>query len=116
MTTGMWDFFRSLARSSAEAYRTFADSCRERWGFDTAHASRLIGSVEVMVVLPIGNSPLPTTETQTRELARIPAEQRADVWIGTAHVGVSAAPTPHPVPPGARHDDGGRAERAVVDW
>ena len=112
----MWDFLRSLARSSAEAYRTFADSCRERWGFDEAHASRLIGSVEVMEMLSQDNSPLPTTEKQTRELARIPAEQRADVWIGTAHVGGFAARTPHPVPPGARHDDGGRADRAVVDW
>ena len=93
-----------MVRCDAPLYRethaTFADSCRERWGFDTAHASRLIGSVEVIEVLPIGNSPLPTTEKQTQELSRVPAGQRADVWIGTAHVGGFAAPTSHPVPQG----------------
>lgn len=71
------------------AYTTFEDYCRERWKMSKRHADRLIGSAEVVDSLgPIG--PIPSTESQARELAILkeaPELQRA-VW----QIAVETAP------------------------
>lgn len=63
-----------------QTHTTFEDYCRERWGGSKRHANRLVEAAEVVHQLgPVG--PIPTTERQTRELARISdPEIRADVW------------------------------------
>lgn len=58
----------------------FEDYCRERWGFNRAHAYRLIESAHVAVALsPIGDTP--ANEAQARELARLrEPDLIRDVW------------------------------------
>lgn len=52
-----------------EQYATFEDYCANRWGWKRAHAYRMIEAAEVVQELsPIGDTPLPTTESQAREL------------------------------------------------
>ena len=63
-----------------ETHETFEAYCRERWGFSRIQAHRLIAASEVITALPIGNTILPQNEAQARELARIPASERAEVW------------------------------------
>jgi hypothetical protein len=62
-------------------YETFDDYCRDRWGFERTYAHRLMKSAEVVEnLLPIGNIPMPTTESQARPLASLPADKQADAW------------------------------------
>lgn len=65
-------------------YSTFEDYCQERWGYQRAHAYRLINAAEIVAELsPIGDTengevgtivptsepaPIPTRESQVREL------------------------------------------------
>lgn len=77
------------------SYKTFDEYCKERWGLERTYAHRLIESAAVVdrivdKMLPIGNKiegdvPLPvvqvpTTESQTRELAKVPEDEQAEVW------------------------------------
>lgn len=64
-----------------QGYPTFEDYCQQRWGWSRITAYRHIQAAEVVAMLPIGNSPIPQTESQARELARIkdPDEMR-QVW------------------------------------
>ncbi|MEI8373017.1 MAG: hypothetical protein WCJ35_09325 [Planctomycetota bacterium] len=60
---------------------TFADYCKERWGFERNYAKRLMNSAEVIANL--GNVPIgtfPATESLARPLASLPADQQANVW------------------------------------
>jgi hypothetical protein len=62
-----------------DSHSTFEDYCRERWGFSDRRARYLMTAAEI--VTEIGTTvPVPTNERQVRELARIPADQRAEVW------------------------------------
>jgi hypothetical protein len=64
-----------------EAYDSFEGYCLQRWGFKRAHAYRLIEAAEtIQGMSPIGDTPPPANEAQARELARIPADTRAQVW------------------------------------
>jgi len=57
---------------------TFEEYCRERWDFAANYARRLIHScltVENIKSVPIGT--IPTTESQTRPLARPDADTKA---------------------------------------
>jgi len=63
------------------AHGTFADYCKERWGFDRNYAKRLMNSAKVIANLenvPIGT--FPATESQARPLASLPADQQASAW------------------------------------
>ena len=61
-----------------QTHATFESYCRERWGLSKRHCNRLIESAEVVEsVGPIG--PEITTESQARELAKVPPERRAEV-------------------------------------
>ena len=61
-----------------EQHGTFEDYCRERWGMSRIHAHRMIDAARVCDVLPIGNKP--TSESQARPLARLPAEKQPEAW------------------------------------
>lgn len=63
-----------------EEYGTFEDYCQEKWGWTRQHANRLISSAEVVGNLEPMGSILPTTERQTRELARVAPEKQRAVW------------------------------------
>ena len=62
----------------ASGFETFDDYCRERWGWSRQHAYRQIAAARVVENLsPIGDTNLPVTESQARELATLtPEDQR----------------------------------------
>ena len=63
----------------AAAFDTFERYCSERWGFQRAHAYRLMEAAGVVTeVSPMGDTPV--NERQARALAAVPTEERAQVW------------------------------------
>jgi len=60
-------------------YSGFAEYCREKWGWNKSYAYYMIDSAEVVKALPEKVSTMVDTERQVRELAKIPAEDRAGV-------------------------------------
>lgn len=65
-----------------ETHGTFENYCQGRWGFTRRRAYQLIQAAETVGQLSTTvHTPLPSTERQVRELARIPdADARARVW------------------------------------
>lgn len=62
---------------------TFEDYCQKRWQMSKTHANRMIQAAEVVdSVTPIGVT-APATESQARELGRVPEPDRAAVWAET---------------------------------
>ena len=60
-------------------YDTFESYCLERWSIKRAHAYRLIDASKVVENLsPIGD--IPKTESQCRELGKLPDEEQAEAW------------------------------------
>ncbi len=119
---------RRLYREAGHA--TFEDYCQKRWGFERAHAYRLMEAASVSAALsPIGDTPPPANEAQARELAplmRQDPDRAAEVWrdlretkgdavtagdvreaVRTLRLGLRAPsrPTPAALPPGAGEDD-----------
>lgn len=90
---------------------TFEAYCQEVWGFSRPRAYQLIEAAQVVstVVDKAPELPAPTNEAQARELARVPEEQRAEVWqrVVTKADGKPTAaairevvsPPPRPEPP-----------------
>ena len=69
------------ARLYRGGYDTFEDYLSARWAMQRAQAYRLIEASAVVGALsPIGDTPLPATESQARELARVAPERRDEVW------------------------------------
>lgn len=66
-------------------HKTFEDYCREQWGWQKAHAYRLIEAANVVKASPIGDKI--TTESQARELAKAPEERRAEIIQSVADNG-----------------------------
>lgn len=62
---------------------TFEGYCRERWGFSDGRARQLIGAAQTVTTVTVEGLPAPTNEGQARELARVPEEDRAEVWQQT---------------------------------
>jgi hypothetical protein len=63
------------------SHGTFELYCRERWNMTPQHANRLALAAGVVASMePIGSTPPPSTESQARELAKVPEPERADVW------------------------------------
>ena len=61
-------------------YETFEAYCKAKWDFSRSYAYRLIESANVIdVVSPIGDIK-PTTESQARPLALLPADQQLIAW------------------------------------
>lgn len=62
-------------------YDTFEAYCKDRWGFTSNYAKRLVRSAETMrrlEAVPIGT--LPATENQTRPLTSLPEDQQLAAW------------------------------------
>jgi hypothetical protein len=80
-------------------YSTFSEYCQEKWGWKRAHAYRLIEASEVVKMSPIGDKI--KTESQARELAKVPADQRAGVVQALAAEGqpMTAATINRHLPP-----------------
>lgn len=67
------------AKLYREVSGTFEDYCRIKWRMTRRSADRLIGAASVLENLrPIGLTP--TTESQARPLAALPAEQQREAW------------------------------------
>lgn len=64
-----------------ERHATFGDYCHQRWGFQRAHAYRMIEAAQVVSNLsPIGDTPKPANEAQTRPLVSLPPEWQREAW------------------------------------
>lgn len=59
---------------------TFEDYCRERWGFSRQRAQQFTAAAELATTMVDTGLPTPTNERQTRELAKVPEAERAEVW------------------------------------
>jgi hypothetical protein len=74
--------------SSFEAYLT------ERWGISRGHAYRLMGAADVVAELsPTGDTEMPTTERQARELGKVEPEKREEVWKEAQETHQTSQPT-----------------------
>lgn len=103
---------------------TFADYCEARWQIGRAHAYRMIDAAQA--VSPIGDTdlPMPTKESQARELARIPDAERVEAWR-RAHEATAGKPTAaairaaanpdHPAPRGEEPAPGSSAGAVNTD-
>lgn len=60
-------------------HSTFADYCKERWGFNKAYANHVIRAAELVSSLPAGAATIVATETQARELQKVEACKRVEV-------------------------------------
>lgn len=61
-----------------ETHKTFEAYCRERWGFAKSQAYRLIAAANVTAEMSPTGDKL-KTESQARELGKVPAEKRESV-------------------------------------
>ncbi|MHB1038018.1 MAG: hypothetical protein ACYC35_26705 [Pirellulales bacterium] len=64
-------------------FDTFEAYCQDRWDFKRDYANKLIRAAKTVSSLDTKVSIVPTTETQARELSRLPEEQRAGAWEET---------------------------------
>ena len=66
-----------------EAYTTFEDYCKSKWGFGRSRASRLMDAADVYAnlldLLPVGNI-LPANERQARPLADLEPAKQGEAW------------------------------------
>src|SRR5215831_235893 len=60
-------------------YSSFSEYCREKWGWSRPYCTQLITAAAVVESLPADKVVAIATESQARELAKIPVEQRAGV-------------------------------------
>ena len=66
-----------------KGYERFEDYCQEVWGWSRVHVHRQIEAAKVACLLPIGNTPIPATESQARELAPLMRQdetEMVDTW------------------------------------
>jgi hypothetical protein len=60
---------------------TFEEYCSERWQMTDRRARQLMTAAEVIgTMVPVEGVPMPTSERQMRELAKVPEPERAEVW------------------------------------
>lgn len=68
------------ARLYKPEHETFEAYCRKRWSLGKSRVYQLIDAAGVTsTIVDAGLAP-PTNEAQTRELARLPAEEQAPAW------------------------------------
>jgi hypothetical protein len=60
-------------------FETFEEYCQTKWNFGRNYSNKLIEAVKVVSDLPVNLGTIVTTETQARELAKVPKKQRAKV-------------------------------------
>lgn len=101
--TGFWEAGQALSiiqQKKLYSQETFEGYCRERWGISPQYANRLKSAFAIVEDLratfateTIVSVPLPQTESQTRPLARLAPEQRAEAWGAAVMVSEKAVPT-----------------------
>jgi hypothetical protein len=72
-----------LPRFCKKRHTTVEDYCQRRWGWKRSRAEQLITAASVANELAASVTTVteaPMNERQARELARLPEEQRAEVW------------------------------------
>ena len=74
-------------------YSRFEDYCKERWNMSRHYAYRLIKSSEVVENVANCQQNLPATESQTRELAKLPAQQQGEAWAKAVESSEDGKPT-----------------------
>jgi hypothetical protein len=91
-------------------YAGFDEYCRMKWGWAKAYANYVIRGADVVKSLPEKLATIVATETQARELAKIPAEDRAEVLQALVDSGepVTAAAIKRQLPPVPAQSDNGR--------
>jgi hypothetical protein len=57
---------------------TFEDYCREKWGWEKRYWQYVIAGAEAVQSLPEASRTIVHTETQAREVAKVPEEKRAE--------------------------------------
>jgi len=64
-----------------DGYKTFEEYTKERWGWNRAHAHRMIqaAAVDENISIQIGDTAKPKTESQYREVAKAPADKQVAV-------------------------------------
>lgn len=67
------------SRLYRSTHSTFEDYCRERWGFNRAHAYRMIEAASVAGNLS-PNGDIPLVESQLRPLTRLAPDEQRIVW------------------------------------
>jgi hypothetical protein len=60
-------------------FRTFEDYCHTVWGLSRVHFNRLLAAGKTVAALREAGAPVPTTESQAREIASLPKETKAKV-------------------------------------
>ena len=77
-----------------ESHPTFEDYCQQRWGWERAHAYRLMAGAETAGRLsPIGDIPGPTAESQVRPLTSLPEDEQKEVWLEAIDRAAGRVPT-----------------------
>lgn len=77
-----------------EQYPTFEEYCHDRWGWERAHAYRLMNGAETAALLsPMGDIPTPTAERQVRPLTRLPREEQPAAWREAVEATGGGVPT-----------------------
>jgi phage N-6-adenine-methyltransferase len=69
---------------------TFEAYCLDRWGMSKPYATQLIGASKVVSNLVAIATVLPATESQTRPLTSLPAEQQAETWQQAVQIAEAA--------------------------
>lgn len=64
-------------------HATFEAYCEEKWGLTRSRAYQLMESAEAVSTIVDTGLPEPGNEAQARQLARMPEDQRAEVWEET---------------------------------
>jgi hypothetical protein len=82
-------------------YSGFAEYCQNKWGWNKSYAYYMIDSAEVVKALPEKVSTMVDSERQVRELAKVPAKERAGVVQAIVESGkpVTAAEIRRHLPP-----------------
>jgi hypothetical protein len=94
-------------------YGGFREYCQKKWGWERTYAHYIIEAAAVVKALPPKVFTIVNTESQARELAKIPAEERAGVVQAIVDSGkpVTAAEIRrHLPPPPMRPSDGEEAD------
>lgn len=65
------------------AHRTFEEYCQGRWQMTGSRAYQMIDAANVVSTIVETELPPPANEGQARELGRVPAAERTEVWAET---------------------------------
>lgn len=83
----------SARRLYRQTHASFEAYCQARWGFQRAHAYRLISASEVVDDLSPFGGALPANEAQARPMVPLAPGQRREVWEAAQALAPGGRPT-----------------------